>query len=553
MTRWNLRATTRRCPTPILKSKRAAALLAALLLSTAAPRPVHAQDLASLLAAHEAAVGATVEFFREPTRVEQIDTDLATGDRVSFHWQQGRYREEYRWLGFTEVFAYDGSRHWYGSTLALPYGIDQGSPPSVTIEAVRALAYLAEPWRSHLTVHTAPPPAGVTAPAVLRFAPPEMGEALLLLRKDGLLEGVLTGDRHTLAASHVFTLTRFEDWRDFHGVRYPALLRNVTMDESGTVARERESFIQNVVRAEALPDTAFTPAGAPSVPAPALPQVPYTIEMAVTPSSIVVPVTAPNGEELLLALDTGANIGLLRGDVAEQLGLRAIGTEQISGHGGSAQVGYLRAAGFRLGEVELPAWPAVVMHEDGSGSKLDRELGYSGIDGLLGCALLQNFVVRIDYPRKRLSLYPRNGFDASILKADYSFPLHRERLPYVDVVVDGRIRGGAYFNTGARYGFALSFWAIDEAGITYPVESMGRGITVGGSSMFGVIRPRRVVVPGPIGTRELVLESPATNLELLAPGEPPLRSRIASFGNALLADYAVTFDLAREMVYLERE
>src|SRR5437016_10783265 len=76
--------------------------------------------LSDILAQHDAAFGSGGQFFSQPTVVQQIDNDPLTGERVSFHWQQGRYREEYRWLGFTEVFAFDGHEHWYGSDVDLP-------------------------------------------------------------------------------------------------------------------------------------------------------------------------------------------------------------------------------------------------------------------------------------------------------------------------------------------------------------------------------------------------------------------------------------------------
>ena len=113
-----------------------AALAVALVHCTA-----HADDLEQTLAAFDAAYSAAAQVFAQPTRIQQLNEN---GEQVSFQWQDGKYREEYRWLGFTEVFSYDGSEHWYGSDINLPYELDGGAPPSITLELCRAFAFLRE-------------------------------------------------------------------------------------------------------------------------------------------------------------------------------------------------------------------------------------------------------------------------------------------------------------------------------------------------------------------------------------------------------------------------
>jgi hypothetical protein len=92
-------------------------LLFVLLLTLAIAQTASADDLATTLAAYDAAFGATSKVFTQPAIIQQVDEN---GEDVGFHWQAGKYREEYRWLGFTEVFACDGSQHWYGSDNNLP-------------------------------------------------------------------------------------------------------------------------------------------------------------------------------------------------------------------------------------------------------------------------------------------------------------------------------------------------------------------------------------------------------------------------------------------------
>ena len=170
------------------------------------------------------------------------------------------------------------------------------------------------------------------------------------------------------------------------------------------------------------------------------------------------------------------------------------------------------------------------------------------MDGLLGTALLNSFVVRIDYRRKELTLYDRASFDAArALRYDrMELPLYRDALPFTDVSVDGKLSGGAFFNTGARPYFSLAIWALDKQGLEYPIESIATGMSIHGLQVFGIIRPG-VVRLGALEVRE-----PYTFLEELAPGDEPDEARLASFGSEFFHDHAVTFDLHREKVYIEQ-
>jgi len=266
--------------------------------------------------------------------------------------------------------------------------------------------------------------------------------------------------------------------------------------------------------------------------------------------TVVIRCLAPDGTRRRFELDTGANVGLVRGDVAEKLGLNLCNYGEITGHGGSARVQYARVEGLRIEgqgrdySVEIPPWPAAVLVED---SRLDDALADKGVDGLLGNFLLHNFVVKINYRRRVITLFPPDVFDPNLhLDSDYhAVPVVRDIMPFAQVTVDGAITGGAFFNTGAHHFFTLNVWAIDDAGKLYEVDSIGSGITVHGLTDFGIIHPEQVQLG------DIIIRKPRTHLEVLAPGEPPNRNQIASFGNAFFERYIVTFDLFHEMYYIE--
>jgi hypothetical protein len=301
---------------------------------------------------------------------------------------------------------------------------------------------------------------------------------------------------------------------------------------------------------EALSPQLFSPSSSPPVPQPDLPTVPYVVPFSFINETVLVRCIDVDGRVRKLELDTGAAVGVLRSDVAQEIGLELRGDETVTGHGTTASVEFGRVEGFVLEgagrdySVALPPWPAAVFSANQS---MDESLKTKNADGLLGNFLLSNFVVTLDYRRRQMLLYPPAQFDPALhLGAGYDeMSVTRDSMPFVQVEVDNQIKGGAFFNTGAQQFFTLAAWACDAAGITYPVEEFAEAVTISGYTAFGIIRPEEVRIG------RLVLEKPRTHLEILAPGEAPNPNRIASFGNEFFSRTRVTFDLFHQRYYIE--
>ncbi|MBN2080781.1 hypothetical protein JW859_01105 [bacterium] len=531
-----------------------AGLLACCLTATPAVRAAEPVDnFADLLDRHTRVMQPVVDCFNNNTvRIDYTEGDLETGDRITYYWQQGMYRKEFRWATFTEVFGYDGQTHWHGSDYNLPRLLDEGGTADLTAQLVGYFAYLLPGYAQYL----GPAPAEVPLDlderyAVLSFSPPGMCEALILLDPIDLrLVGMLQGNNHALANAVVFSLTLYDEWSDYSVTWYPAVIRLQRLSPGGELLRERLITTQDIQLIEPLPATRFHPSSSPQLPQPELPEVPFEIRFGYRSDTVIIPCKDADGRSLRLELDTGANVGLLRGDVARRHGLELMSGGKITGHGGSAEVQYLRMEGVQLvgrdhaKTVEIPAYPAAVLLEN---SALDDALGDKGVDGLLGNFLLHYFVVKIDFNRNLISLYPPSQFNPDEhLGKDYTaVPVVRDTMPYCEIVVDDVIKGGAFFNTGAQHFLTLNAWAIDDAGVTYDIPSFGTGITVHGETMFGIIHP------GKVQLGDITIANPETNLEVLAPGEAPNRNQIGSFGNGFFEDYAVTFDLFNGYYYIE--
>lgn len=506
-----------------------------------------------LLNRHQRVMQPLADSFSDnPVRLDYLEGDEDTGERISFVWQNGKYRKEFRWVGFTEVFGYDGTAQWHGSDYNLPRILEKGKSPDLTPQLIGYYEYLKPEWAQYLSPAPVSQPLGIADRfALMEFSPPGMSEALVLIDPiDFRLAGMLIGNSRALSESMLYTITYYEDWADFGPAWYPAVIRIERYSPDGQQLRERRITTQSIQLIDPLPDERFGIGSSLPVMHPALPTIPFEVPFSYLNDTVIIRCLAPDGTRRRLELDTGANVGLVRGDVAEKLGLNLRNYGEITGHGGSARVQYARIEGLRIegqgreNSVEIPPWPAAVLVED---SRLDDALADKGVDGLLGNFLLHNFVIRINYRRRVIELFPPDVFDPELhLEADYhAVPVVRDIMPYAQVTVDGAITGGAFFNTGAHHFFTLNVWAIDDAGKLYEVDSIGSGITVHGLTDFGIIHPEQVQLS------DIIIKSPRTHLEILAPGEAPNRNQIASFGNAFFERYTVTFDLFHEMYYIE--
>ncbi|MEZ5338524.1 MAG: retropepsin-like aspartic protease [bacterium] len=501
-----------------------------------------------VLSQHLAVMQPTLDYFADgAVKLEFREGEPAEEKGIGVWVQDRRFRQEHYWLGFTEVFGYDGNEHWYGSDLVLPYPVDAEHGTDVSQQYIQYMQYISAPQRGYISAATSIPLQFRTGYHVLKYSPPGMSEILLLIEPGSwLLRGMLQGNERSMDASEIFRYLAFDDWREFaEGCIYPEHILLRKFGSEGLIARDRHFTTLSLARADKQPGNFFESRTSPAVEQPELSSVPYQLPFSYTDDSILISATGPGGQRLRFKLDTGANVGLLRRDVAEELGCRLLGDEEVTGHGGKAEVQYTRVSGIKLnGRIPVPDFPAAVLSD---GGRLEENMEDGNVSGLLSSLLLNNYVVRLDLRRRRMYLYPPDEFDPEQhLNPGYTgVDFHRDSLPWVDIEVDGSIRGGAFINTGALPQFTLYAWAIDRAGINYEIETIGSGVTIHGRTAFYVIRPDIVSVG------DTSIERPLTFVEILAPGEEPKQSRIGSFGNSMFLERIVTFDLQHGRLYLE--
>jgi hypothetical protein len=152
-----------------------------------------------------------------------------------------------------------------------------------------------------------------------------------------------------------------------------------------------------------------TNAGAPVLTQrPVATAAPVSIPFDPAARHVIVQVTVNNSRPLSFILDSGANVAIIRTDVAKELGLKLEGNVGVGGAGsGPPQAGsFVRQATWSL--VGLPGFSqpvtlAVPMPE------LPLAMGRP-VDGIIGGEFIKEFVVELDYQARVLKLHDAGAF-----------------------------------------------------------------------------------------------------------------------------------------------
>ncbi len=286
---------------------------------------------------------------------------------------------------------------------------------------------------------------------------------------------------------------------------------------------------------------------------------------------------AVNGEPAgWLMLDTGANQIVLDEGLANRMNLRVAGTAKSTGVAGQADV--------RIREVDrVTIGPGRVAHdatdagivdiELGDRSvlslsmlKLSDRLGGGGVNGLVGFPALAEVPFTIDVTGSiggkdtggTLTLHNPKSFAPP--KGAVSVPLRiYRRLPVVEAIVGGPGAGSSQAtdrNRGERVWLILD-WGSDH-GVSLPGALMQRRPDLASIDVAGTSRVQGV--GGTALTQETwvrsitlfgqTLEHEPVTIENLPPQFNQAPLPVGRLGHELMRKYRMTFDLARQQLYI---
>ena len=274
-----------------------------------------------------------------------------------------------------------------------------------------------------------------------------------------------------------------------------------------------------------------------------------TIPIEVHNNLVVLPVNVNDAAKLRLILDTGARSTILFDkELADSLGIKYVREIEIFGAGGQQPVDALVAEEVLLSMpgINSSRISALVLKEDFV--QLDRHLG-TRIDGLIGYDIFSRFVVKIDYRRKRLTLYDPKHFS---VKKKYNTVnmavMNSKPVSELYIHFDGNdgFLGHFMVDTGATHALALDL-ASGES-IVLPEKSIGANLGRGLSGEISGYIGRVQQVDLGIHQLEDVIASFAENI---VRNDDQKQLRNGSIGGEVLKKFTVIFDFVHGEMHLK--
>ncbi len=240
-------------------------------------------------------------------------------------------------------------------------------------------------------------------------------------------------------------------------------------------------------------------------------------------------------------VDTGGHT-LLSPHLVAELGLKAVGGAVTSGAGdGHATTGFVHFDEIAIGKVRLRDEIAF------STEVYDKSIEGIPVEGMVGFELIRRMVTQIDYGRRTVTFSDPARFVAKDLGVAVPFVFY-DHLPDVNGSIDG-LPARFDIDTGSRVelDFMSPFVAARDLRAKFPKGvSAVTGWGVGGSGRDYMVRLSSIK----LGRVEV--DDIATGLSEAKGGPFSDPNVDGNVGSALLKRFVVTFDYARQLMYLRR-
>lgn len=243
-----------------------------------------------------------------------------------------------------------------------------------------------------------------------------------------------------------------------------------------------------------------------------------------------------NGTKTDIMFDSGAGVTVVDSAFADKIGLKGGRETSVQGTGGSIQSRIVSGVTLQVGSLRLTDLNVFVMDM----SPVARAIGHE-VPVVLGRDALKAAVVSFDFPKRRISFAPSQGFKAppgsvrlQVSDRGHQFwtPISVAGLPPVDAQID--------LGNGGTIALAKDYWTAQPAiaGLRYAHSQTG--------GVGGMKSARRVLLSDVSFAGIRYTDVPAT----LNDDSATLPAHGANIGIELLKPFVVTFDVAGGAVYL---
>jgi predicted aspartyl protease len=274
---------------------------------------------------------------------------------------------------------------------------------------------------------------------------------------------------------------------------------------------------------------------------------PQVIELPFTlvHGAIIVQATVNGQGPFDMMLDTGADPSLVDLATAKAIGLKLSSTGQAgSGTGADVNLAYESSPlQVQLGQLMAKDVAALALNLSDLSTHLDRKIG-----GVLGYSLLNNRIVQIDYPQRKVRFYaeappPCAAKSATCITLPFRY---QDDIVISGVTVNGRA-ATANLDTGSNGTFLFTPGAVAKLGLDAAVAQATKGASTG---FNGTAENRKGTVDR-VTLGPLVVDKPAATFYGKNTGyeKEPWDVRI---GSAFLKDYVVIVDYPHGLITLRK-
>lgn len=242
-------------------------------------------------------------------------------------------------------------------------------------------------------------------------------------------------------------------------------------------------------------------------------------------------------------LDTGgANV--LTTEAAKALGLEAKGALQGGGAGeNSEDFALTKVDKVELGGAWLERQPFYVMGSVGYWTR--RKLGVE-VDGIVGYEVFRRFVVRVDYDRRELTLYPSRTFTYAGPGVTVPFLFH-EQVPEVEGEIDG-MPGKFDLDTGSGADLDLFTPFVKAHGL---VEKYHAALHRSDNGGVGGDIATYEVRAGELKLGGAVMKAPVVHLSQSKKGAMAYEGAAGNVGEGFFQRFNLVFDYSRQQIHFE--
>lgn len=267
---------------------------------------------------------------------------------------------------------------------------------------------------------------------------------------------------------------------------------------------------------------------------------------------VIIPVKL-NGVELAFLLDTGVKETILFATPQDSVPLENVSKVKFSGIGIEDGVEGIMAIGNELlvGNTLIDSLHNIYV-VDGDDLDLSSHIGVP-INGILGSHFFEDYLIKVDYLKKRISIYDAYDYPEKLTHKFTKLPIQLERSrPYVHIDVDlgtQKVKDAKMLvDMGNSDGMLVFPFLLDSFVVHEPsiYDFIGRGFN-------GLIFGRRNRIEGfdwsGFYIKEPIVSYPDSNAVHAA---KLAVNRVGSIGNQVLQHFQVLFNYPKNEIYLKK-